>query len=69
LVAIWRRGGDTDTCLFPLPEAATWSGLDLVYPAGTDATFELVDSEGGPALRVTLPQSHQALVLAVEAPR
>jgi alpha-galactosidase len=67
LVAVWRRGGDTDTCTLRLPEALTLSRVDVVYPAETDAAFELVDTDGAPALQVTLPNSHQALVLSVRS--
>lgn len=64
LVAIWRRGGVTDTHTLQLPDLAT--PVEVIYPAGTDATIELV---GGNALKITLPHPHQAVVLALGNPR
>jgi alpha-galactosidase len=65
VVAIWRRGGDTDSCTLRLPDTATPSSIEVIYPAGTDATIERVEQDGVPTLHVTLPHTHQALVLAV----
>ncbi len=62
LVAVWRRGGSTDTCTLPLPFAAS---VDVVYPAATTATYELVQADGVSALQLTLPNADQAIVLAV----
>ncbi|WP_328991233.1 alpha-galactosidase [Kribbella sp. NBC_01245] len=61
LVAIWRRGGVTDTRTLQLPVFAT--RVEVVYPTGTDATVELVSG----SLKITLPHPHQAVVLALRS--
>lgn len=63
LVAVWRRGGASDTRLLPLP--LTTSSVDAIYPAATSATYQLVPTDGASALRLTLPNAYQAVVLAV----
>ncbi|MEU0091023.1 glycoside hydrolase family 36 protein [Kribbella sp. NPDC006257] len=60
MLAVWRRGGDAESCLVPLPSAN--DDVDVLYPKATDATIERVE---GPAVRITLPHAHQAVVLAV----
>ncbi|TDD60855.1 alpha-galactosidase [Kribbella antibiotica] len=61
LLAIWRRGGDSDSCIVPLPAA----DVEVLYPKATDATIERVEADGVPAVRITFPHTHQAVVLAV----
>ncbi|MEU4393926.1 alpha-galactosidase [Kribbella sp. NPDC023855] len=65
LVAVWRRGGATDTRTLQLPAALTTASVDVVYPAATPATYQLVPTDGASALRLTLPNAYQAIVLAV----
>jgi alpha-galactosidase len=68
LVTVWRRGGAIDTQTLRIPGLTLSSPVRAVFPATTDARYEVTQADGRTALQITLPRSQQALTLSLDIP-